>query len=157
MKNILVSTSWLNDNLENSNLRLFDCSVLLRPAIPGPYTAESGLAAYNKEHIPGAGFADLTSEFSNMNSDLRFMMPQQEQMQAALSSLGINSQHRVVFYSATLPMWATRLYWMLRSSGHDNVSVLNGGFSKWKAEHRPVSTEASSYSSVVYKGEQKAL
>ncbi len=27
---------------------------------------------------------------------------------------------------------------MLRSFGHENVSVLNGGFKKWVAEGRPV-------------------
>jgi thiosulfate/3-mercaptopyruvate sulfurtransferase len=34
-------------------------------------------------------------------------------------------------------MFASRLWWLLRWLGHDEVAVLNGGFAKWMAEGRP--------------------
>lgn len=42
-------------------------------------------------------------------------------------------------------MWATRAWWMLHSSGHTNVAVLDGGFAKWTEEDRPVTDEPVSY------------
>jgi thiosulfate/3-mercaptopyruvate sulfurtransferase len=36
---------------------------------------------------------------------------------------------------------AARLWWMLRWVGHDAVAVLDGGFAKWTAEGRPVTTD----------------
>ncbi|MDZ4375454.1 MAG: hypothetical protein U1C74_29095 [Phenylobacterium sp.] len=38
----LVSTDWLQANLNDPDLRIFDTTVHLRPATPGPYRVESG-------------------------------------------------------------------------------------------------------------------
>jgi thiosulfate/3-mercaptopyruvate sulfurtransferase len=40
---------------------------------------------------------------------------------------------------------ATRFWWMLRWLGFDNAALLDGGFDKWEAEGRPVSTKPGSY------------
>jgi len=42
-------------------------------------------------------------------------------------------------------MWATRVWWMLREFGFTNAAILDGGFEKWKAEGRPVSSEPCRY------------
>lgn len=44
----------------------------------------------------------------------------------------------MVVYSATTPMWATRLWWMLRSAGFEDAAVLDGGLARWIAEGRPI-------------------
>jgi thiosulfate/3-mercaptopyruvate sulfurtransferase len=36
--------------------------------------------------------------------------------------------------------WATRVWWLLRANGFDNVAVLDGGLRKWTAEGRPTRT-----------------
>ena len=38
-------------------------------------------------------------------------------------------------------MWASRVWWLLRSFGFDDVAVLDGGFARWEAEGRPVTAE----------------
>ncbi len=38
-------------------------------------------------------------------------------------------------------MYAARLWWMLRSLGHEAVAVLDGGFAAWTREGRPVATD----------------
>ena len=43
------------------------------------------------------------------------------------------------------PMWAARLWWMLRAFGFDQAAVLNGGWTAWQLERRPVSSQPSSY------------
>jgi thiosulfate/3-mercaptopyruvate sulfurtransferase len=136
----LVSTDWLADNLRDPDLRIFDATVHLRPATPGPYAVESGRADYGAAHIPGAAFADLTGELSDASSGLNFTMPSAEAFAAAMGRLGVRRGVRVVAYATTTPMWATRLWWMLRACGFDDAAVLDGGFAKWTAEGRP--TEA---------------
>jgi thiosulfate/3-mercaptopyruvate sulfurtransferase len=43
-----------------------------------------------------------------------------------------------VVYDAAVGQWASRLWWLFRAFGYDNVAVLNGGFTKWKLEERPI-------------------
>ncbi len=135
----LISTQALADRLQRGDrpLRLFDTTVHLRAAQPGPYRVDSGRADYEAAHIPSAAFIDLNEELSDTNSALRFTMPKPAQLDAALSAAGLSNGDDCVIYSSTTPMWATRLWWMLRSVGFD-AAVLDGGFAKWRAEGRPV-------------------
>jgi thiosulfate/3-mercaptopyruvate sulfurtransferase len=50
----------------------------------------------------------------------------------------------VVLYSRDRAMWATRVWWMLHVIGFA-AAVLDGGFEKWIAEGRPVSTGPCTY------------
>jgi thiosulfate/3-mercaptopyruvate sulfurtransferase len=134
----LVSTAWLAERLDDPDLRLFDVTVHLRPTTPGPYTVESGRADYTAAHIPGAAFLDLPGDLSDPEAGLPFTMPPVDRLARALGAAGVKRGARVVAYSSVTPMWATRLWWMLRASGFDEVAVLDGGLGKWRAEGRPV-------------------
>jgi len=134
----LVSTDWLSEHLADPNLRLFDATVHLRPATPGPYRVESGRADYEAAHIPGAAFIDLARDLSDPVSPLNFTRPAADRLVAALAAAGIAGDSRVVVYSTTSPMWATRVWWMLRAAGFDAAAVLDGGLACWTAEGRPV-------------------
>ncbi len=140
----LVSTAWLAMQLSDPTLRLYDCTVHLRPAVPGPYVIESGRGDYNAAHIPGAAFLDLMA-LSDPDSALRFTLPSAAQLAAALSAAGIGNEHTVVLYSSTTPMWATRVWWMLRSAGHRKALVLDGGLTKWRSEGRVITNELTAY------------
>jgi len=50
-----------------------------------------------------------------------------------------------VLYSHGLPSWSTRVWWMLRAVGFDDVSVLDGGLDKWVAEKRPLETKPTDF------------
>lgn len=141
----LVSTGWLAAHLGDPDLRIFDASVHLRPSTSGPYAIESGRADYEAGHVPGAAFLDLPGALSDPDSKLAFTMPAPGRLAAALGEAGVGPGSRVVVYSTTSPMWATRVWWMLKSSGFDNAAVLDGGLAKWKAEGRPVEAGARSY------------
>ena len=142
----LISTRDLAERLagDRGTLRIFDATVHLRPAKPGPYTVESGRADYEAAHIPLAAFADLSTDLSDSTSPLRFTLPSTTRLEAALSALGLSDGDDCVLYSSTSPMWATRLWWMLRSLGFDAM-VLDGGLVKWRAEGRPVVTGVEHY------------
>ncbi len=73
------------------------------------------------------------------------MMPSEQQFADAMSKYGIGDGNHVVLYSSAAPMWATRVWWMLHAFGFDNAAIFDGGWSKWLAEGRPVSTDACAY------------
>lgn len=152
-KRFLVDTDWLHNALENDSVRVFDCTTILRPDPRQTYTVEAARDEYENGHIPGAGFLDLQGEFSDNASRLRFTFPSNEQFSAAAGANGISNEHHVVLYSTTVPMWATRMWWMFRTFGHDRVSVLDGGFAKWQREGRPVSTTPDRYPAAAYRAD----
>jgi len=141
----LISTDELARRMGAHGLRIFDCTTYLRPRPEGGYSAESGRDNYDTGHILGAGFLDLGAELSDRNSDLRFTLPPIEELTRAFAAKGIGHGTFVVLYSHASPVWATRIWWMLRAVGFDDAAILDGGLDKWKAENRPISTEAMHY------------
>jgi len=142
-RNGLITTAELAEILGQANLRLFDCTTYLEPAPEGsddPYIAVPGRHSFEAGHIPGADFLDLQGEFSDSGTRLRFMMPDVAQLEAAFGRHGISDESEVVLYSIGTPMWATRFWWMLKSLGFENLSVLDGGLDKWQAEGRAIET-----------------
>jgi thiosulfate/3-mercaptopyruvate sulfurtransferase len=142
----IVSTQWLAEHLDMPGLRIFDTSVYLtvNPAGPG-YITESGRAKWSSAHIPGAGFLDMLNEFSDNSSGVGFTMPPPARVAELAGQHGIGDDSTVVLYCGQSIMWSTRMWWMLRSIGFDNVAILDGGWEKWQREQRPVSAEARPY------------
>lgn len=147
----LVETDWLERNLDAPELRIFDCAALPAPNPDEalrkkfPLKPQSGRASYEKAHVPGAGFIDVPGELTDKSSEFPMMMPPIEQVIDVMSRSGIGDGARVVLYSSTNPMWATRVWWILRAVGFDNAAILNGGLTKWTAEARQTSTSPSTY------------
>lgn len=141
----LVTTGWLADHLEDPCVRIFDSTVHLRPAQPGPYRVESGRADYESGHIPGAAFVDLARDLSDPSAPLGFTRLTGGALAAALGAAGIDPGLKIVCYSTSTPMWATRLWWVLRAAGFTDVAVLDGGYARWTAEGRPVETGSRAY------------
>ena len=137
----LVSTDWLAEHLDDDDLRVLDCTVILEAAEGGGFRAVSGRSRWAEGHIPGSGFADLIVDLSDPSSPLRFTLPTAERFAAGMGRLGVGVGTRVVLYDRRLNMWAARLWWMLRAFGFDDAAVLDGGWRAWTAEGRPASTE----------------
>jgi len=88
---------------------------------------------YAKEHLDGAIHVDLNSQLSNIKENAvdggRHPLPEVSDFVKTLSELGISTESHVVVYDDTNGAnSSSRLWWMLRSIGHDKVQVLNGGF-----------------------------
>lgn len=145
----IVSTDALAGQLSDPDLRIYECTTYLRyeEGTGRPYRVESGRADWETGHIPGSAYLDLQEDFSVADAPTRFMRRTAEETAAAFARAGVDAQTRVVLYSRGSPQWATRFWWMLRWIGFDSASVLEGGWEKWLAENRPVSTEASPYAS----------
>jgi len=137
---VLWSPASLEARLDDPELRIFDCSVRL--AAGGARAARD---VYDAGHVPGAAFVDVLADLSDPRGALAFTRPSRAHLRDSLSRAGISSSSRVVLYSGTDVMWATRAWWILRYAGLDGVSLLDGGLARWRAEGRALSTEVTRY------------
>ncbi len=142
----LVETQWLADNLDDPNLVIIEANAAMpnyfKDSAAQSIELVSGRDDYLKGHLPGADFVDLVTELCDCtNDDQYFPLPSDKQFAEAMSRHGVGEGAKVVIYDRTIGMWACRFWLMLRSYGHDDVAVLNGGWNKWIADRRPISTE----------------
>ena len=143
----LVSTGWLEARLKDRSLRVFDCTTQLVLDDGGnrPYRIVSRRDSHDAGHIPGASHLDLQADFSNLDSPFGMTLADPRQVLAAFERNGVGDGTKVVLYSRGSMSWSTRFWWMLRWLGFDNAAVLNGGFDKWEAEGKPISTASCAY------------
>jgi thiosulfate/3-mercaptopyruvate sulfurtransferase len=129
----LVSTEWLAANIDRQDVRVFDASFTLPNVKP---TAQEEFA---RRHIPGAVFFDIDG-ISDHANPLPHMLPSPEDFARMAGALGIGEGRQIILYDIAGFGSAPRAWWMLRVFGHDNVALLDGGFPKWLAEGRAVTT-----------------
>jgi thiosulfate/3-mercaptopyruvate sulfurtransferase len=134
----LVETEWLAQHLDD--VVVLDCTTHLIPDPKITYVVKPGREDFERGHIPGAQFCDVSRDVSDTTQKLNFMRPTPEEFAAAMRRFGISNGSRVITYSTANAWWATRVWWLLREFGHDNAAVLNGGWQKWTAENRAVET-----------------
>lgn len=141
----IVDGDWLEANLDDPELVILDATVVLDP---DTWNANSGRSAWEESHVPGSAFVDLIAEFSDPAGDVglpegvrAYRLPSPAAFAEAISAYGVSNGTPVVVYDTTAGMWASRLWWLLRVHGHENVAVLDGGWDRWHEEGRPESTE----------------
>ena len=111
-----------------------------------------GLSQYRLGHIPGARFVHLDRDLSAAPTGCngRHPLPGADACADAFGRLGIDASKQVVAYDQGAGMYAARLWWMLRSLGHEAVAVLDGGFAMWTREGRPVTTDVPEHSPTAF-------
>jgi thiosulfate/3-mercaptopyruvate sulfurtransferase len=128
---LLVSTEWLAGELGKPGVRVLDATLFL------PADQRDARAEFEAGHIPGAGFMDL-AELSDAGSALDFMLPKPEKFASRMQALGVGDGQRVILYDNSPYHSAARAWWMLTVFGAHEVSLLDGGLAKWRAEGRGV-------------------
>jgi len=131
----LVSTEWLADHLNDSNVVVVDGSYLV-------LQKRDAHAEYRAGHIPGAVFFDVDT-VADHSSELPHMLPGPTQFGEAAGALGIGNNTTVVIYDSLGLYSAPRVWWTFRIFGAKNVYILDGGLPKWKAEGRAFETGES--------------
>jgi thiosulfate/3-mercaptopyruvate sulfurtransferase len=124
----LVSADDLAAQLTSPELVVVDCRFDLRD--PG-----AGERAYIGGHIPGAVYAHLERDLSDLSRPGRgrHPLPDAEHFCATIGRWGITPRQQVVAYDANDGAHAARLWWMIRLLGHERVAVLDGGIAAWLA------------------------
>ncbi len=139
-----VSKRWLLARLYEPEQTIVDCRFTLGKP-------DAGRESYEQEHIPGAVYLDLELDLSSPVGEHggRHPLPDPQVLAARLSKLGIGNDSRIVAYDDESGMNAARLWWLLRYLGHEQVFILEGGFSAWKdgkypvTDHQPVRVPSS--------------
>ena len=156
----LVSTDWLQDHLEDPDLRVVDIRgyVTTRPLEPGveEATYRGAEDEYLAGHIPGAVFVDWTSDIVDPDDPVPAQIAPAARFAEAMSTRGIGDATRVVAVDHMGGQFATRLWWALTYYGHDAVSVLDGGWNRWVEEERPVETGPVSVPPAVFHAKPRA-
>lgn len=130
----LVSTDWLAEHLGDAGVQVVDATWFM----PGQ---GHGADSYAAGHVPGAIFFDI-DQIADQATDLPHMLPSPEAFAAAAGTLGLRRDATVVVYDAQGIFSAPRVWWTLRVMGFPDVFVLDGGLAKWRAEGRPLETQA---------------
>lgn len=148
----IVSTQWLNDHIEDANLVIID---LRDPKI------------YAGGHLKGS--VNITAPgnffecFMDPDCGLWMELPSDDALFKTIGNLGITAESTIVlfgetdithsleagYYGLTL---SARVAITLLYAGIENVAILEGGYTKWVAEGRSISTEIVFPSSTPFKG-----
>lgn len=130
----LIDPETLQRHLEHPDWVVVDCRFSLSdPAY--------GCRAYREAHIPGAVYAHLDEDLSGPivpGRTGRHPLPDPDWLAQKLGAWGIDNRTQVVAYDDAGGAFAARLWWLLGWLGHDAVAVLDGGWSRWVREGRPV-------------------
>jgi len=136
----LVSPAWLFENLDDNKLVIID----LRNKID-----EGSYETFLEGHIPGAIHSDyLKDGWRGGRDGVVGLLPEAEQFQSLARSLGVSDNTHVVVVPAGVSSTdfgsAARAYWTFKVFGHDNVSILDGGFAAWR-DFAPAKIETGAF------------
>ena len=100
---------------------------------------------YNQKHLDGAIFVDLNSQLADIKEDVskggRHPLPTLENFSKLLSTLGITPKTHIILYdNKSGANAAARMWWMLKSVGHEKVQVLDGGFQEAEKQNFPINS-----------------
>jgi len=126
---LLVSTGWLEDNLNRPDL------VVLHASNDG--------SDYEAEHIPGARLLLLDRIAWDGDTGVGVEFRMFTEIRNALEEVGVSNGSTVVVYGSS-PTLAARLWMTLdvAGAGASEPLFLDGGAQLWKEEGRPLTTEA---------------
>ena len=131
----LVSTQWLVHHLGQDDVRILDASKHLPAAKRDPQ------AEFEAAHIPGAQFLDLAG-LKDSDSSVPDAIPTRTQLLARCSSLGVRRSDTIVLYDDSGVNTSARAWFTFRAHGFENVTILDGGLGKWRAEGRDLESGA---------------
>ena len=130
---VLVSTSWVEENLNKSGLVVIEC--------------DEDILLFETGHIPGAVKLDWHTE---LNHPVFRDYLSGDDMAKLLSAKGISREDTLVIYGDKSNWWATYAFWVLKLFGHEDVRIMDGGRAKWVAEGRPLTKEVAARQQTVY-------
>lgn len=121
---ILVTTEWLAGHLSDPRVVILD--------------VEHEADAYRAAHVPGARFLNYMDVVA-MRDGLSTELPDAPELRVRLERLGISNDSHVILYGGALMV--SRAFVALEYLGLTDVSVLDGGLTKWRSEGRRVTRD----------------
>jgi thiosulfate/3-mercaptopyruvate sulfurtransferase len=133
---VLVSTQWVADNLNNPKVKLIEVDV--------------DTNAYDEGHVPGAVGFNWTSQ---LQDQVRRDIIAKEALEQLLSDAGVGNDDTVVLFGDNNNWFAAYAFWLLEMYGHKDIKLMDGGRKKWLDESRPTTKDAPSPKKTGYKAQ----
>ncbi|MEN4799749.1 3-mercaptopyruvate sulfurtransferase [Pantoea agglomerans] len=124
---LFVSADWLQEHYNDERLQVLDARLLP----PGIEAVRDIQAEYLAGHLPDAPYFDIEA-LSDHTSPYPHMLPRAESFAVAMRELGVSSDKHLVVYDEGNLFSAPRAWWMLKTFGVAQVSILAGGLQGWK-------------------------
>jgi thiosulfate/3-mercaptopyruvate sulfurtransferase len=137
-KPVLVSTDWVAEHLED----------------PGVVVAEvdENPDLYDEGHIPGAVKLHWRNDLQDpVERDL----VDKRTFERLMGERGISNDSTLVVYGDKNNWFAAYAYWYLKTYGHPDVRILNGGRQKWIDEGRELTAELPSPAAASYTASER--
>ncbi len=135
---VLVSTDWVAEHLNDSNIRIVESN-------EDPLLYPSG-------HIPNAVQVDWTSD---LNDQLRRDYLNRAGFEELMSRIGASKDTTIVFYGDKNNWWATYAFWVFQLFGHTNARIMDGGRSKWEKEGRALTRDVPQFTPTHYSAPER--
>jgi len=137
-KPVLVSTDWVAE-------RLNDPSVVVAEVDENP-------DLYDEGHIPGAVKLHWRQDLQDpVERDL----VDKATFERLLGERGIGNDTTLVLYGDKNNWFAAYAYWYVKTYGHGDVRILNGGRQKWIDEGRELTTDVPSPGPKTYSAKER--
>ncbi|MCR4458337.1 3-mercaptopyruvate sulfurtransferase [Pseudescherichia sp. L3] len=127
-----VAADWLIEHGDSPDVQIIDARMA-----PVGQEHRDMRAEYRAGHLPGAVFFDIEA-LSDHTSSLPHMLPRPEAFAVAMRELGISSDKHLVIYDEGNLYSAPRAWWMLKTFGVEQVSILAGGLAGWQRDELPL-------------------
>jgi thiosulfate/3-mercaptopyruvate sulfurtransferase len=137
-KPVLVTTKWLEEHLGDENVAVAE--------------VDENPDLYDEGHIPGAVKLHWREDLQDpVERDL----VDRETFERVLGERGIGNDTTVVLYGDKNNWFAAYAYWYLKTYGHGDVRILDGGRQKWIDEGREVTTDVPSPEAKTYRAQER--
>jgi thiosulfate/3-mercaptopyruvate sulfurtransferase len=137
-KPVLVTTDWLVEHLQDDDLVVAE--------------VDENPDLYEEGHIPGAVKLHWREDLQDpVERDL----VDRETFEHVLGERGIGNDTTVILYGDKNNWFAAYAYWYLKTYGHGDVRILDGGRQKWIDEGLAITTDAPSPTAKQYKASER--
>jgi thiosulfate/3-mercaptopyruvate sulfurtransferase len=126
-KDVLVSTDWLAEHLDDAGLVVAE--------------VDENPDLYEEGHIPGAVKLHWKDD---LQDPIERDIVEKDDFERLMGGRGISNDTTVILYGDRNNWFAAYAYWYLKTYGHRDVRLLDGGRQKWIDERRELTTAAPS-------------
>jgi thiosulfate/3-mercaptopyruvate sulfurtransferase len=132
-KEVLVQTDWLAEHLDDTGLVVAE--------------VDENPDLYEDGHIPGAVKLHWKDD---LQDPIERDLVEKADFERLMGERGISNDTTVILYGDRNNWFAAYAYWYLKTYGHRDVRLLDGGRQKWIDEGRELTTAAPSITPTTY-------
>ena len=132
--NALVTPDWLENNLDDPNIRIIDLSY-----------------DYYEGHIKNSVFVDWIDDTTDPEDVERYTIAKKEAIESLLSRISVKEDTIIILVDDLQNRISMRMFWVLKYYGHEDIRILDGGRVAWENAGKSYTDEIPEISETNYK------